>query len=258
MLKLMMIPLLVAGMTAAAQNQTQSVPKPVNLQVFCPSPELLYKQTGEFPFAYFWRRDYIDMRKFETIVLKPPVSQFWFNDNDSKRISKEQLTDWQTGVNSLNERFDAAFTATFRSGGRFIELRRTDKAGEFSIVLEVALIPLMPLESFCRYVSFGDVDAGGNLVDAMAAAGFLSVEAVVRNAQGELVAQLCSRLPAYSKFSITNAKTWREGADAAIQQWNNDFISVIKTELNRAKDGTYIAISGKPVVVPATTPAPAK
>lgn len=42
-------------------------------------------------------------------------------------------------------------------------------------------------------------------------------------------------------------KSWIDNTDVAIKKWHEDFISIIKAELNRSKDGIYISISGKPV-----------
>lgn len=213
---------------------------------FCPEPQLLYKQEADFPFAYFWRRDYIDIRKFDKILIKPPINQLSAKF-DPKKINKEQLEILKTEITALNEQFLTTFAAQIRSIGRFIELRQTEKPDAKTMILEVAFIPLMDLDSFYSYLNYKSTKTltVNHLPHGLISAGFFSIEAVVKDHQGELIAQLGSILPAAAKFNVNDKKTWTDSADAAIKKWNKDFIAIIKAELNRNKDGIYISISGK-------------
>lgn len=221
-----------------------------NTLSFCPEPQLLYKQESDFPFTYFWRRDYIDIRKFTKILIKSPTNQ-WLSGIDRNKIDKKQLQIWETEMSAFNDQFLTTFAAQIRSVGRFIELRQTDKPDAKTMVLEIAFIPLMNLDSFGRYLDYSSsvILTGNNLPYGLIGAGFLSIEAVVKDHQGKLIAQLGSHLPTMEKFNANIEKSWIDNADVAIKKWNSDFIAIIKAELNRSKEGIYISISGKPAML---------
>lgn len=230
-----------AGITAIAQDNAEP---PVCHQVFCPKPELLYRQHLDFPFAYFWRREYIDIHKFNKIILKP-CSIFWLSELDTKKINPAQMETWKKETAEFEQCFKDVFTSCLRTRGRFINLHQTEEIDDNTLVLEVAFVPLMNLDSFYRYLRYERITAasGKLLPYGLLGAGFLSLEAVVKNAKGELIAQMSGRLPVAKNFSVENENSWPVVAQKSIAHWNRNFISIIKAELNRRKDGTYIAIS---------------
>ncbi len=221
----------------AAEQETK-----LTVPFFCPQPELLYKQGGSFPFAYFWRKDYIDMRKYEKIKIEPVVTKFWL-DKDGK--SSPQL---QEALTQLSDMFVGEIRRVVEIEGRRIELSLTDKADGKTMILETALVPVMPLNNFRRFLNYRSEAAftDAEMIYGMLCRDLVVIEAVVKSGDnGEVIAQLAGLCGEAKNISYTEGKAWTGDARKLLADWSLNFISTVKAELNRAKDGRYLSISGK-------------
>ncbi len=235
--------MMLAAICVTAQEQD----KKFKVQVFCPQPELLYKQSGDFPFAYYWRRDYIDIRKFEKIQIKPVADNFWFDGQDR---NNGQL---KNDLNRLSETFVGEIKKAIDAEGKMIELKVTDEVDAKTMILEVAMVPVMPLDYYLRMLSYygSKKYTGINLPYGMLCMNMVVIEAVVRNGEnGEPVAQMASLCGTAKDVKTLTENDWIQAVNPLLADWSMKFVSTIKAELNRGKDGTYLSISGK-----ITTPA---
>lgn len=212
------------------------------VQLFCPQPELLYRQTGEFPFAYFWRKDFIDIRRFEKILMKPVIDKFGFSE---KERNSPPL---QNELKQLSDMFIQEFGKAVEAEGKRVELKLTDEVDDKTMVMEVALVAVIPPDGFRRLMSYQAVRPSGRdgLIFGMLCRNLVVIEAVVRSGEdGELVAQLASLCGEAGDAAKLDPKAWPEAVRKLLADWNLKFVSTIKAELNRSKDGSYLSISGK-------------
>ncbi len=217
------------------------------IQVFCPKPEMLYKQNSDFPFAFYWRKDYIDIRKFDKIVVKPMVTKFWKDNEDSKKLQAE--------LKFMADMLNAEIVRAINAEGQRIELKITAKPDAKTMILEVAVVPLMKLEYFRRYINYrsGASYSGEYLPFGMVCMNMAAIEAVVRSGEDDsLVAQIAGICDIPEKTDPMNEAQWRAITAQIFRNWSKNFVATIKAELNRDKDGKYLSISGKiPTVAPA-------
>lgn len=238
---------LLTGLTVFAGGKDKDKDKDkFPIQVFCPKPDMLYKQDGDFPFAFYWRRDYIDIRKFDKIVVKPMESKFWDVDDDNKKQEEE--------VKLMADMLNAEIVRAINAEGQHIELKTTAKPDAKTMILEVAVVPLMKLEYFRRYINYrsGASYSGDNLPFGMICLKLAAIEAVVKcGDDGSLVAQIAGICKVPEDVEYMNETKWRNITSRMFRDWSKNFVATIKAELNRDKDGKYLSISGKiPVVAP--------
>lgn len=230
----------------AAEQETKST-----VQLFCPQPELLYKQGGSFPFAYFWRKDFIDIRKYEKIKIEPVADKFWLDENGKNNPHLQEA------LTQLSDMFVQEIRRAVGIEGRRIELTLTDKADEKTMILETALVPVMPLNNFRRYLSYRS-DAGfsdADMLYGMLCWNLVAIEAVVKSGDnGEVIAQLSGLCGEAKNVTPNDSKAWPDAARKLLADWSLRFVSTIKAELNRAKDGRYLSISSK-IIPPGNTKA---
>ncbi|GEM_PF-5821335 len=240
---LLLATMVICGYAADENNGKEESPKPAfSIQLFCPQPELLYKQDGKFPFAYFWRKDFIDIRRFEKVLLKPlNVEKFDFREEDKINPAFQEELAQLSGM--LAQEFGRAVDIE----GKRMELKSTGQADDKTMIVEVALVPLVPLDSYRRLASYhGGKPGTSEMVSDMLNRNLLAIEVVVRSGEdGELVAQMAALCGDPKESDAAEKKPWTVIARKQLADWSLKFVSTIKAELNRDKNGRYQLISGK-------------
>ncbi|MBN1586474.1 MAG: DUF3313 family protein [Candidatus Omnitrophica bacterium] len=212
--------------------------KPAPSAGFVSEEQLL--EDERFPFHKAWMAEGFSWDNYSTIYIAPVNTRYLLEMDWIKEIGKGQIP--EKDIPFVAETARQAFKMAFAQD-RDHKYLVVEEAQSNSIILELALVEIIPNRAFLDTLSYGVPYAGGLL--RMGAKSRVAFEARLRDGRtNEVVAAFADR--EQEKASLVNLKNlaWYWQAQAIIEEWARQFVDIANAgEGETVKDSSFFELA---------------